>query len=96
MFGYVLPDQKELKIRELEMYQGYYCGLCLALKKQYHFLGRLSLNYDMTFLALLLTALYEPESLRKMHRCVLHPAKKRLVIQNQYLDYAAEDRKSVV
>ena len=59
MFGYVLPDQKELKIRELEMYQGYYCGLCLALKKQYHFLGRLSLNYDMTFLALLLTALYE-------------------------------------
>lgn len=90
MFGYVLPDQKELKIRELETYQGYYCGLCLALKKQYRFLGRLSLNYDMTFLALLLTALYEPESFRKTHRCVLHPAKKRLVIQNQYLDYAAD------
>ena len=90
MFGYVLPDQKELKIRELEAYQGYYCGLCLALKKQYHFLGRLSLNYDMAFLGLLLTSLYEPESQKNMHRCILHPGRKRLVIQNQYLDYAAD------
>ncbi|HBI62194.1 MAG TPA: hypothetical protein DDY31_13445 [Lachnospiraceae bacterium] len=90
MFGYVLPDRKELKIRELEAYQGYYCGLCMALKRQYHSLGRLSLNYDMTFLALLLTSLYEPESHKRMHRCVLHPAQKRQVVQNQYLDYAAD------
>ena len=90
MFGYVLPDRKELKIRELEVYQGYYCGLCMALKKRYHFLGRLSLNYDMTFLALLLTSLYEPENQKSMHRCILHPARKRQVVQNQYLDYAAD------
>ncbi|RKI42303.1 hypothetical protein D7V86_06955 [bacterium D16-51] len=90
MFGYVLPDRKELKIRELEAYQGYYCGLCLALKKQYHFFGRLSLNYDMAFLGLLLTSLYEPERQESMHRCMLHPGRKRLVVQNQYLEYAAD------
>jgi hypothetical protein len=90
MFGYVLPDQKELKIKEWEVYQSYYCGLCQSLKRQYHTLGRLSLNYDMTFLGLLLTSLYEPENEIKECRCMVHPSRKRMAVHNQYLDYAAD------
>lgn len=90
MFGYVLPERSELKIRELETYQSYYCGLCFALKEQYRFWGRLSLNYDMTFLAILLTALYEPEEMQKKVRCIVHPARKHMSVQNKYIKYAAD------
>lgn len=90
MFGYVQPERGELKIREFETYQSYYCGLCFALKEQYHILGRLSLNYDMTFLGILLTALYEPEESWKKTRCIVHAAKKKNVVQNRYIKYAAD------
>lgn len=90
MFGYVLPERGELKIRELEAYQSYYCGLCFALKEQYHLCGRLSLNYDMTFLGILLTALYEPEQTQRRVRCIVHPVRKHVSVQNKYIKYAAD------
>ena len=90
MFGYVLPERGELKIRELEVYQSYYCGLCQALKKRHRLLGRLSLNYDMTFLGMLLTALYEPEEHRESCRCMVHPMRKHAAMRNEWIDYAAD------
>ena len=47
MFGYVLINKPELKIREFEKYRSYYCGLCHALNDKYGVFGRLTLNYDM-------------------------------------------------
>ena len=52
MFGYIVANKPELKIREFEVYQGYYCGLCKSIKKRYGNLKRLTLNYDLTFVAL--------------------------------------------
>ena len=49
MFGYVLVNKPELKIREFETYRSYYCGLCHALKERHGLAGRMTLNYDMTF-----------------------------------------------
>ena len=54
MFGYVLVNKPELKIKEFDLYRSYYCGICHSLKKGYGFTGRMTLNYDMTFLAMLL------------------------------------------
>ena len=90
MFGYVLPCQDELKVRELREYRSYYCGLCRCLKESYGFMGQLSLNYDMAFLGMLLTALYEPDVLVQDIRCIAHPAHKQLVKQSVYLKYAAD------
>lgn len=90
MFGYVQPERGELKIREFETCQSYYCGLCFTLKEQYHIPGQLSLNYDMTFLGILLTALYEPKELKKSKRCIVHIAKKHFYVQNRYIKYAAD------
>lgn len=90
MFGYVMPDRKELKIKDWETYQSYYCGLCRILKKNYHFYGALSLNYDMTFLGVFLSGLYEPESSRRVHRCMLHGGQKRYELHNVCLEYAAD------
>lgn len=33
MFGYVIVNKQELKFREFDLYQSYYCGLCRKLKK---------------------------------------------------------------
>ena len=61
MFGYIVVNQPELKMKEYDEYRKYYCGLCKSLKDRYGARGQISLSYDMTFLVLLLTGLYEPE-----------------------------------
>ena len=66
MYGYIVMNKPELKIREYERYRAYYCGLCRALKTDAGMRGQISLSYDMTFLALLLSALYEPETVENI------------------------------
>lgn len=90
MFGYVLPWQDEMKVRELREYRAYYCGLCRCLKESYGFTGQLSLNYDLAFLGLLLTALYEPDVTEEYCRCIAHPAHRHLSKQSVYVRYAAD------
>lgn len=90
MFGYVIPRNDELKVRELREYRAYYCGLCSCLGGNYGFTGQLSLTYDMTFLCMLLSALYEPGISVQNVRCVAHPAHKHLSKQSVYTKYAAD------
>ena len=54
MFGYVRPNRDELKVRQLREYEQMYCGLCRALGRRHGFVARMFLNYDFTFLAMLL------------------------------------------
>lgn len=54
MFGYVLPRRDKLTDDEMAYYRAAYCGLCRTLKKSYGFRARFLVNYDMTFLYLLL------------------------------------------
>jgi len=61
----------------------------MSLKNKYSNLSRLTLNYDMTFLILLLSSLYEPENKIYNSRCIVHPSKKQLIIQNDITEYAA-------
>lgn len=90
MFGYVVVNKPELKIREFEEYQGYYCGLCKSLKKSYGFWGQMSLSFDMTFLIILLSGLYEPRETKSREHCKEHILKKNLRICNEFSDYAAD------
>ena len=61
MYGYVVINQPELKFKEYDIYRSYYCGLCHVLKEKYSLKGQMSISYDMTFLVMLLTGLYEPD-----------------------------------
>lgn len=90
MFGYITTNQPELKIREYVRYRGFYCGLCRSLYHNFGISSRLSLTYDMTFLVMLLTSLYEPETQEKQTRCPLHPVKKHLELSNCFSDYGAD------
>ena len=89
MFGYIIGHKGSMSQEELLRYQGYYCGLCKALEKEYGQLERFGLSFDMTFLALFLSALYEPEEDAKSCRCIFHPLKEKPVIHTEYVDYAA-------
>ncbi|MFA9423708.1 MAG: DUF5685 family protein [Sedimentibacter sp.] len=89
LFGYVTINKMELKFKEYYSYKGYYCGLCKCLKSKYSNKSRLTLNYDMTFLILLLSSLYEPENTICNERCIVHPSQKQLIIQNDITEYAA-------
>ena len=90
MFGYVTANELELKMKDFHKYRSYYCGLCQSLKTKYGISGQMTLTYDMTFAILLLTSLYECETTRKECRCSVHPLKKRVILQNEITDYAAD------
>ncbi|MDD2555231.1 MAG: DUF5685 family protein [Syntrophaceticus sp.] len=90
MFGYVIANIEKLTDEEKQHYRAFYCGLCRSLKEQHGTLSRLTLNYDMTFLVLFLSALYKTDSKVETERCILHPFKPRQYIQNEITDYAAD------
>ncbi len=90
MFGYITIHKDELKIKDYNRYHAYYCGLCRELSKRHGELSRLTLTYDMTFLVILLTGLYEPETIQAQFRCPLHPVKKLPCLSNEYTQYAAD------
>ena len=89
MFGYVTIHEPELKVKDLNKYKAYYCGLCRVLKEEYGFMGQMTLTYDMTFAVVLLSSLYECEGSTDMHRCKAHPVKKRPMLKNEVTSYAA-------
>ena len=97
MFGYVTPLKPELKIREYEMFRGYYCGVCMHIKDTFGNLPRLTLNYDMAFLGLLLDALHNETPKIDFKRCMAHPLKKKpMIIDNKALEYTAAMNVSLV
>ena len=90
MFGYVTPLKAEMKVKDFARFKCYYCGLCCHIKKEFGNIPRMSLNYDMTFLGLLLDALNPEELEVSAHRCALHPTEKKVVVaNNKALSYAA-------
>jgi hypothetical protein len=76
MFGYIKPLKDELKVREFEQFKACYCALCHTLKKQYGVFSRNILNYDFTFLAMLLWDESEAPAY-KCARCVASPFIKK-------------------
>ncbi len=90
MFGYVRANVADLTQEQKARYRANYCGLCLALKRRHGQPGRLALTYDMTFLTMFLSSLYEPEEKHGTMRCGAHPAKAHPYVRSDVTDYAAD------
>lgn len=90
MFGYVTVNRPEMKVKEFERYRAFYCGLCHELRAVYGPIGQATLTYDMTFLVILLTGLYEPKTEESECRCLVHPVGKHPFLVNEYSRYGAE------
>ena len=90
MFGYIAPVFRSLTGEQQTVWRAYYCGVCHSLKSRFGQTGRLSLSHDMTFLALLLSSLYEPDTEISRSRCALHPVHAHTVYASGMIDYAAD------
>ena len=90
MFGYINVNGAQLSEENKKIYQSYYCGLCRKLKEFCGKKGQALLNYDMTFLVVLLTGLYEPDTQTGEFTCMMHPMKKRQLRENDIQSYAAQ------
>ena len=71
MFGYVRPSDGQLTAEDKQRFQAAYCGLCRSLGRRYGLAARMILNYDLAFLAMLLSR--EPECPTAHCRCPAHP-----------------------
>lgn len=90
MFGYIMADEKQLSPEEVARYRRVYCGVCHSLKEQNGQLCRMTLTYDMTFLAIFLSALYEPAEAHGQMRCLPHPKEAHDFVRTSMTDYAAD------
>ena len=89
MFGYITINKPEIRFKDFYRFRSYYCGLCCQLKSDFGEAGRMTLGYDMTFLVVLLSGLYDTETREETFRCIAHPLKKRGRRVNEFTEYAA-------
>ncbi len=90
MFGYINVNKKDLSDESKKQYQAYYCGLCYVLRRSSGIRGQVLLNFDMTFLIVLLTGLYELQNEELRFICPLHPGRKKLAYVNEASHYAGD------
>lgn len=91
MFGYVRPFRPELKCKDFDLYRATYCGLCRCLRRRYGLIAPMFLNFDFTFLALLL---WEPEESFApcRGRCHANPLRRLPMCQDSpALELAADE-----
>ncbi len=90
MFGYVNVYKDELKIKDYDTYRAYYCGLCKMLGKNHNQLVRLCLNYDFTFLAVMLDALCDDTHSFVKEGCIKKTGKRKIIYSAQGLEFSAD------
>ena len=90
MFGYVKPFVPELKVAQHEIYRAAYCGLCRSMGRVTGQLSRMTLSYDLVFLAAVRMILEDITPAFEQSRCAAHPMKKRMImLDNGALAYTA-------
>lgn len=90
MFGYVYPFKPDLKIRHYNTFKSYYCSLCHEIKKNYGNIPRISINFDTTFMAILLDSFSNNKHSIEKKICIIHPVEKKLIVKNNSsINYAS-------
>lgn len=91
MFGYVRPCRPELKCKDFDLYRATYCGLCRCLRRRYGLLAPMFLNFDFTFLALVLWSA-EERFTPCAGRCHANPLRKEpMCPDSPALEQAADE-----
>ena len=90
MFGYLTVNLSALSEEEKKTYRSHYCGICKRLRELAGLKGTLSLQYDLVFLSLVLTSMYEPAETEGKVNCPRHPVKGVTGLRSEVTDYAAD------
>ncbi len=87
MYGYIVPPKNSLSREDHALFNSFYCGLCMDTGKIMGQFARLTTNYDMTFLSILLHDLLSQDVTFEANACLANPFKKRpMVGKNELLD----------
>lgn len=91
MFGYIKVNKGELSQEDQHIYRSYYCGMCKQLKQLSGIKGQMLKNFDMTFLSILLSSLYELEDdIVEGFTSSVHLFDKSTSRMNKATEYAAK------
>lgn len=90
MFGYVMANRAALTQQQQDRFRGFYCGLCHQLHARHGLRGQVTLSFEMAFVLMTLSALYEAQETCAQERCLVRPYKKHAYILNEFSDYAAD------
>ncbi len=97
MFGYIKPNIPELKVREKQRYDAWYCGLCRSLGRRFGLASRLLLSYDSAFRAMIAARSGGSTVLIENHICPVRPLagligrkKPMAVPDGPAMDFAAD------
>ena len=77
MFGYVKTDFPNLYVKDTVLYKAMYCGLCKGIGRACGQKGRFLLNYDLTFLSVLMHNILGVDVKIENQKCVIHQLRKR-------------------
>ncbi len=90
MFGYVIPDKLNMYIKDFNVFQSFYCGLCKTLGETGSQLTRLCTNYDVTFYNVLLHSLTKTEVSFERKLCAYN-GKRKVVVKTDELSKKLAD-----
>lgn len=90
MLGYVTTEKPELKLKEFELYSGYYCGVCKSISRRHGQIPRFVLSYDAAFLGMVMAGVNGDENQISREHCIIHPISEKTIVRNEGIDYAAD------
>ena len=90
VFGFVVANPEKLTDEQNKHYKQVYCGICEELADEGGFICRMTLAYDLVFLAVVLSSVSGEDYTLSECRCPVHPAKKRFFERNSATRYAAD------
>ncbi len=90
MFGYVIPDKLNMYIKDFNVFQSFYCGLCKTLGESGAEFTRLCTNYDVTFYNVLLHSLTNTPVTFERKLCAYN-GKKKVVVKSDELSKKIAD-----
>lgn len=83
MFGYVIPDKNNMYIKDFNVFQAFYCGLCKALGKTGSQATRLCTNYDVAFYNVFIHCIANKEVKFERKICVYNGKRKVIVMPDE-------------
>ena len=90
MFGYIRPYVPLLRVKDNEVYNAIYCGVCNSLDNCYGKIASASLSYDVTFLAVVRLALSGRPFVISAKKCRFNPFKRcKIAHSSDDLDFCA-------
>lgn len=74
-------------MKDFDLYRNFYCGICKSMQRQFGEISRFTINYDVTFLAILLHNFLSVDVTFEKLKCITKPfTQRKSVVKNELTD----------